>query len=153
ASDTKVIALADGDSLAYEAANLDEREATLTECPYPMGLGRLIPRDRWRFARMEGNAVVLDAKHVYCEDGFKAGYSYEVVYTTGHTLLTGAGFAATRDLISFLRYASADDDNPCAGQIDYAIGFGSSQSGRFLRTLLYLGFNEDEQQRPVLDGF
>ena len=33
-----------------------------------------------------------------------------------------------------------------------AIGFGSSQSGRFLRTFLYYGFNADEQGRQVLDG-
>lgn len=32
------------------------------------------------------------------------------------------------------------------------IGFGSSQSGRFLRSFLYDGFNTDEQGRQVLDG-
>ena len=42
--------------------------------------------------------------------------------------------------------------NVLAGGIDYAIGFGQSQSGRFLRDLLYLGFNEDEAGRPVFDG-
>ena len=33
-----------------------------------------------------------------------------------------------------------------------ALGWGSSQSGRFLRTYLYQGFNRDEQGRRVFDG-
>jgi hypothetical protein len=32
------------------------------------------------------------------------------------------------------------------------IAFGSSQSGRFLRTFLYYGFNNDEKGRQVFDG-
>ena len=34
----------------------------------------------------------------------------------------------------------------------YAYGFGSSQSGRFLRSFLYEGFNTDERDRQVFDG-
>ncbi|MBL8223327.1 MAG: hypothetical protein JNL62_29105, partial [Bryobacterales bacterium] len=33
-----------------------------------------------------------------------------------------------------------------------ALAFGSSQSGRFLRTFLYQGFNKDEQGGRVFDG-
>ncbi len=33
-----------------------------------------------------------------------------------------------------------------------ALGFGVSQSGRFLRTFLYYGFNQDEQMRRCFDG-
>jgi hypothetical protein len=36
--------------------------------------------------------------------------------------------------------------------IQHAYAFGASQSGRFLRQLLYLGFNEDETARIVFDG-
>ncbi len=39
-----------------------------------------------------------------------------------------------------------------ARSIQRAIAFGVSQSGRFLRTYLYYGFNEDERQRRVFDG-
>jgi hypothetical protein len=39
-----------------------------------------------------------------------------------------------------------------AGSIQRALAFGISQSGRFLRTYLYYGFNEDEQRRKVFDG-
>ena len=38
------------------------------------------------------------------------------------------------------------------GSIKRAIAFGISQSGRFLRTYLYYGFNEDEAHRMVFDG-
>ena len=37
-------------------------------------------------------------------------------------------------------------------RVRYAYGFGSSQSGRFLRSFLYEGFNTDERDRQVFDG-
>ena len=58
---------------------------------------------------------------------------------------------AARDIVSFLRHGDAAD-NPCAGDIERAYAFGLSQSGRFLRQLLYLGFNEDEAELMVFDG-
>ena len=42
-------------------------------------------------------------------------------------------------------------ENPMPG-LRSAIGWGVSQSGRFLRHFLYQGFNEDEQGRRVFDG-
>ena len=58
--------------------------------------------------------------------------------------------------ISHLKYASAfglsDVLSIPAGSIQRAIAFGVSQSGRFLRTYLYYGFNEDERNRKVFDG-
>ena len=60
--------------------------------------------------------------------------------------------ASTRDIVSFLKYESEADGNPCAGSIDYAHAFGSSQSGRFLRTYIYYGMNNDEKGRMALDG-
>jgi hypothetical protein len=68
----------------------------------------------------------------------------------------GLGFAATRDLISYLRY-NISDGNPLADDREnksprWAIGFGSSQAGRFLKDLVYQGFNQDEAGRIVFDG-
>jgi len=63
----------------------------------------------------------------------------------------GLGFAATRDIVSFLHHEAADQ-NPLAGRIDRAIGFGLSQSGRYLQDYLYLGFNTDEAGRVVFEG-
>ncbi len=42
--------------------------------------------------------------------------------------------------------------NPCAGGLERAYTIGVSQTGRFLRHLLYLGLNEDETGRQVFDG-
>lgn len=73
-----------------------------------------------------------------------------MVYRARDPRVVGVGLAGTRDLISFLKYTNADD-NPVRG-IRFAYGWGSSQSGRFLRHFLYEGFNEDEHGRLVFDG-
>ena len=59
----------------------------------------------------------------------------------------GAGHAAPS-----CASADAASGNPCAGSLDRAYVFGVSQSGRFLRHLLYLGLDEDEGGRSVFDG-
>jgi Alpha/beta hydrolase domain len=67
----------------------------------------------------------------------------------------GLGFAATRDLISFLRYSTSDNNPLLDKELKaprWAIGFGSSQSGRFLKDLIYQGFNQDESGRIIFDG-
>jgi hypothetical protein len=86
--------------------------------------------------------------------GFDAGALYEVTYTARDPAVLGLGFAATRDVVSFLR-RSSDAANPLAADgrlIQRAIGFGVSQSGRYLRDFLYLGFNEDLAGAIVFDG-
>ena len=87
--------------------------------------------------------------------GFDSGALYEFVYTAQDPIVMGIGFAATRDVVSFLRNKTTDDAgqrNPLAGSIRHVLGFGSSQSGRFLKDLLYQGFNRDESRRKVFDG-
>src|SRR2546428_394688 len=66
--------------------------------------------------------------------------------------LVGLGFLAVRDTAAWLRFASATAGNPCAGVLERVYAFGVSQSGRFLRHLLYLGLNEAETGRPVFDA-
>ncbi len=66
--------------------------------------------------------------------------------------MIGLGLLAARDTVAFLRHGGAADGNPCAGDIRHAYAFGASQSGRYLRQFLYLGLNEDEQERMVFDG-
>ena len=88
-------------------------------------------------------------------EGFDAGAIYEFIYTARDPKVMGLGFAATRDVVSFLRNETADATgtaNPVAGRIDRAIGFGLSQSGRYLHDYLYLGFNADEAGRIVFEG-
>jgi hypothetical protein len=64
----------------------------------------------------------------------------------------GLGFLAVRDAAAWLRWAEEASGNPCAGAIQCAHLFGVSQSGRFLRHMLHLGLDEDEQGRMVFDG-
>lgn len=59
----------------------------------------------------------------------------------------GLGFASVRDVTSWIKY-----DPSALVSAEHALTFGSSQSGRYLRTFLYLGFNSDTDGRQVFDG-
>jgi hypothetical protein len=87
-------------------------------------------------------------------DGFDAGALYEVAYVARDPAVLGMGFAATRDVVSFLRRNTASANPLATGGnfVQRTIGFGVSQSGRFLRDFLYLGFNEDLAGGLVFDG-
>jgi hypothetical protein len=68
-------------------------------------------------------------------------------------MAAGTGLAAVRDWVSFLKYGGAGTALADLYKAQKrAIGFGISQSGRFLREFLYDGFNADEQGRKVFDG-
>jgi hypothetical protein len=89
------------------------------------------------------------------KNGFDPELLYEVTYTAKDPLVLGVGMAATRDVISFFRAAAKDDAgtaNPLATAIQHTICQGTSQSGRFEKEFLNLGFNEDENGRMVCDG-
>jgi hypothetical protein len=144
--------LADRLHRPYPTNNLEDRDAMLTEQDHEDASERIIPREQWSFARLENGCVVPDAAHVYMASGFVPGKVYQVIYTTTGAPIVGCGLLATRDMGSFLKYGSAREGNPCAGDLQYAYSFGVSQSGRFLRHFLYLGLNQDEQDRTVFDG-
>jgi hypothetical protein len=96
-----------------------------------------IPRDQWQLA---GNAVMLTG-------GFEPGRTYELAYRAANPPIAGLGFAAVRDTAAWIKYSS-----DALASAKYAMTFGSSQSGRFLREFLYYGFNSDEKDRQVFDG-
>jgi len=102
-----------------------------------------LPRGAWRFP---------DASSVALDGGFEPGRIYECYYRAQDPPVVGLGFTAVRDVAGFLRWAGAGEGNPCAGTIERAYVFGVSQSGRFLRHLLYLGLDEDEAGRFVWDA-
>ena len=132
----------------YECALGRDKEARLTVREEPYGEAEPIAREAWEFARFDDGRPAIDY-----EAGFTPGLIYNLVYTGRDPVVMGTGLAVTRDFVASLKFT---DDNPTAqdGQatIARAYGFGSSQSGRFLRHLLYLGFNADEQNRQVFDG-
>ena len=69
------------------------------------------------------------------------------MYRAQNPTVAGLGLAAVRDLVSHLKYEPND-----VATVKRALGFGISQSGRFLRHFLYQGFNADERDRKVFDG-
>ena len=144
--------LADRTHQPYPAADVHQPDAILQVRDWPDGPATVIARDRWRFARDADGRPVADDSHVWLEGGFVAGRVYEVVYRTRACPVVGAGMLAIRDAASFLRYGDETTGNPVAGALTHALGFGISQSGRFLRTFLYHGMNVDERGRKVFDG-
>ena len=143
--------LSDRKHLPYPADPLDQPDAQLSVQEYADGPNTVLPRSEWSFGRLEDGNLVPDASHICMAKGFEPGKVYRCIYTTATAPVVGLGIAAVRDLISHLRYSDTAD-NPGAGDIQHALAFGSSQSGRFLRHMLYLAMNQDERDRKVFDG-
>lgn len=144
-----------GSSRPYPSVSLDNDNATLTKRPHREAKAVEIPRDEWSFGRVENGVVVPDPNWVHLEEGFEPGWLYDLVYEGKDPRVTGLGLAATRDVISFFRYASDAEGpraNPLAGAVEHAYGYGGSQSGRFLHHFVYEGFNADLEGRFVLDA-
>jgi hypothetical protein len=135
-------------ALTYPAADLDPIHAKLTVRAREAD-PRVVPVDlEFAFDGPDKISIKRPA-------GFDAGAIYEFIYQAKDPKVMGLGFAATRDIVSFLRNGAADAGgaaNIMAGQIDRTIAFGQSQSGRYLHDFLYLGFNTDESGRVVFDG-
>ena len=146
---TSQLLLSDREHTPHPAADVNEAEALLQVRDHPNAPATEIPRAAWSFVRMDGDAA---PNYVHLHAGFEPGHIYQLVYTTRGSRIVGLGFAAVRDIASFLKHGSAGDGNPCAGRLDYAYAFGASQSGRFLRQMLYHGLMEDEAERLALDG-
>ena len=116
-----------------------------------------IPADQWAFAdcRTVPFPGTPDPARICLKGGFDAALAYTLAYQARDPLVLGMGFAATRDLVAFLRHARADDHgtpNPLAGQIKWSVISGTSQSGNFVKSFINLGFNRDENGRRVFDG-
>ena len=144
--------LADRNHIAYVVADPRSPDNVLTVRDSVEGARRIVPRDQWSFSRSEGTSQVVDATRVSLKTKFEPNKIYEVVYTAENPPVVGLGPAAIRDVISMLKYKSTDALSIPAGAITRATAFGISQSGRFLRTYLYYGFNRSEDNRKVFDG-
>ena len=145
-------------SLVYQRpVSLDTAQASLTKRASEGGQIIPVPSTDWAFADCNKSDFpgTPDPAKVCVKGGFDPTYLYEVAYTAKDPLVLGIGWAATRDLNSFLRYEEKDDTgtaNPVAKKIKWAVGQGSSQSGNFIKSFIHLGFNQDELGRIVWDG-
>jgi hypothetical protein len=151
---------------SYEAVSTDQTvaEAELRVSPSDSfrpgraGIpeGTLIPASEWSFAHCpEGPPGTPSTFNICYPAGFQNDQVYNLVYRAKNPKVMGLGYAATRDLISFLRYEDEDDEghpNPLEYEIDKVLCWGGSLSGAFLRDFLFQGFNLDEEERMVCDG-
>ena len=141
--------------LSFAPASADKSKAQLTVRDRNEDSPSTIQPDAWEYAGGGESAVRLLPPGT----PFRAGGLYQFSYRAKNPPVAGIGYAATRDWIAFLRYAEKDragTPNPLGPdgrhKIAVALAHGTSQSGRFLRDLLYQGFNETEDLRVVFEG-
>jgi hypothetical protein len=122
----------------YDAFAPDGPDSHLTARPQMLGAtAQPVPRAEWRIS---GHTVTLDT-------AFVPGTTYEISYRAANPPVAGLGYVAVRDTTSWLK-----NNADALASVRYAYGYGSSQSGRFLRGFMYEGFNTDEHDRQVFDG-
>ena len=114
---------------------------------------QLLPRAAWRFAREDTrqrssagpNPVNADGSYVWMRDGFEAGALYLLVFRAEGAPVVGCGLLAVRDAAHWLRRGPF-------GEHEHVLGYGVSQTGRFLRQFIYEGMNQAEDGSQVFDG-
>ena len=150
-ADTRVRAPAGKDApkwktlrLTHEAATLDQSRARLTQRRAEADPRVEIPAGGWKYVNAREIALLPEGTNP------QPGTLYEIHYPAKNPKVLGAGFAAVRDLVSYLRN-DRSASNPAPG-IKAALAYGSSWSGRFLRDFIHMGFNQDESARKVFDG-
>jgi len=162
-------------NLSYPAADMDPSQAILTVREKERDPRQLLGNMYWHYL----NDSQIEITHPGAP--YDAGAIFEFIYPAKDPIVAGIGFAATRDVNSFLRFEEEDsvgNPNPLmededsfhwghhhrghgyyrhhkkhpAPAIKRAIIEGISQSGRFTRDFLWQGFNQDEQGRQIFDG-
>lgn len=134
--------------LTYPAATPDKAKASLTvrlnyaDTPIP------VPASDWDYVDAKLNAVKLTSGNFGGPGSFGPTALYEFTYQAKDPLVVGLGFAAIRDIATFLRTAETDDQgtaNPVAGDVQYIYSFCSSQPCRTMHDYVQLGFNQPER--------
>ena len=138
--------LSDRAHQAYPAADLEERDAVLAVRDMPDGEPEIIPRAKWKFAKVVDGRVTPDPRHVWLDGGFRKGRLYHVAYTASGAQVVGLGIVALRDCAAWLKSGEAP------AQARWVYAYGRSQTGRLLRTLIHYGLNADERGGEALDG-
>lgn len=130
--------------LSHEAATLEQPRARLTVRERADDEPRELPLNQWSF---------VDARSIRLREGTQAkpGFLYEFHYEAKNPKVQGLGFAATRDVVSWLRH-SPEAAKATGRAMTHALAIGFSQAGRYLRNHVSEGFNRDEQGRRVFDG-
>src|SRR5947207_188447 len=109
--------LADRDHVAYAVVDPDSPDNVMTVRDSVEAPRRSVPRDQWGFGREQEGRKVPDRTRVYMTGKFEPGKIYEVVYTAENPAVVGLGPAAIRDVVSMLKYRSAEAWSVPAGSI------------------------------------
>jgi hypothetical protein len=124
--------------LSYEMASPDGAHLTV--------------RERAADAPQDVAWTAIDTRSIRLAAGKpRPGFIYDFRYLAKNPKPQGLGFAATRDVVSYLRYDAAAV-TATGRRITHALAIGFSQAGRYLRDHIGQGFNRDEQGRRVFDG-
>ena len=135
----------------YPAAAPDDARNVLTMRTRPHGQRQVIPRSEWSFAHTVNGALMPSDRFLHLNAGFTPGRIYELVYVVQDPVVAGLGFAAVRDFSAWMKHPAPGEPAAMA-PVKFVYAAGISQCGRFLRDLLYEGFNADASDRMVLDG-
>lgn len=152
------INIAGDNHLAYAPSERGMHEATLTKRVNQQDPRIAIPREQYSFAIVptpESNQPMVS---LVLDGGLEPGVIYELIYEAKDPVLSGAGMAGIRDVVSLLRNGTDDTalqtqlSNLAVPNIEHTVAWGISQSGRLLRQFVHHGFNEDLAGRKVFDG-
>ena len=141
-------------SLPFAAATLDQSQAYMVVHNHTQFVGGplvnrvTVPTSAWSY--INNTTVRINRAHPFLAP-YDQGAAFEFVFPAKDPIVEGLGFAATRDLISFLKHDTSTQ-NPVRNAIQFALGRGDSESGRYLKGFLYWGFNADENGQIVFEG-
>jgi hypothetical protein len=145
--------------LAYPAATPDKSKANLTVRKNYADTPIQLAAADWDYVDAKLDSVKLTSGNFGEAGSFGPTALYEFTYGAKNPVVVGLGFAAIRDLATFLRKAETDDrgtPNPLAGDIQYIYSYCSSQPCRTMHDYVQLGFNQPERAAgaapKVFDG-
>lgn len=132
-------------------ATLETSKDTLTRGLSEDGVLTPLRSTDWAFADCTKTPFpgTPDPGKICVKDGFDPAFRYELVYTAKDPLVLGIGYAATRDINAYFKSGESQE---LPKKMPFAVAWGNSQSGNFLRSMVHLGFNQDESGRIVWDG-
>ena len=102
----------------YKPARLDTSKATLTTHTAETTDGKIIGEAKvasgdWAWAKCSADNPfpgTPDPTQICVKGGFNPKLLYQVVFTSNDDYVLGIGFAAFRDVASFFKYATKDDE-------------------------------------------
>ncbi|HEY6599754.1 MAG TPA: alpha/beta hydrolase domain-containing protein, partial [Pseudomonadales bacterium] len=144
-ADTDTVHIGQLGAAPYVPADLEDPTARLYMVDERARYNALVGRDQWSFARRTRAGVEASGSHVHLPQGFKAGQLYQLVFVAEGAPVVGCGLLAIRDAALWLRRSHL-------GEYRNVLGYGVSQTGRFLRHFLYEGLNGSVPGQRAFDG-